>query len=351
MEMLLNRRSFLKLASFFGVALSATSVFPSNLSKKETSQQSDIVDVHHHILPQVYRKALEKMGITSAGGVPFPSWNAERSLVVMDSNGISTAITSISAPGVYFGNSEFSRDLARQCNEFSANLVKDNPKRFGGFAVLPLPDVMAALKELEYSLDVLKLDGIVLLTNVEGHYLGDPKFNDLFFELNRRKAIVYVHPTVPFQEKFPKMNIPPSLFEFVFDTTRAISNLILNNTPEHFPEIRFIFSHAGGTAPYLAWKISLLDYSRGDYRINAIDQLKKFYYDTALSASPYALRSLEELVDSSHIVFGSDFPFAPEFLTSASISGLKEYDGFDEKKLKAIYRATALNMFPRLITK
>jgi len=164
----------------------------------------------------------------------------------MDRNGIATAITSIFSPGVYFGDSRFSRDLAKRCNEFSANLIRDNIGRFGGFAVLPLPDVKAALRELEYALDILKLDGVVLLTNVDGHYLGTSKFDELYSELKRRKAIVYVHPTVPSKGKFPKMSMPPGIIEFVFDTTMAISNLILNKTLRRFPNIRFIVSHAGG---------------------------------------------------------------------------------------------------------
>jgi len=182
MTMPINRRTFLKLASIFGLSLSSSAIISCNISKKLLPQQPDRIDVHHHILPPVYISALAKIGITSAGDVPFPNWNAQQSLDVMDRNGIATAITSISSPGVYFGDSEFSGDLAKRCNEFSANLVRENQKRFGGFAVLPLPDVKAALRELEYALDVLKLDGVVLLTNVDGHYLGTPKIERMHFD-------------------------------------------------------------------------------------------------------------------------------------------------------------------------
>ena len=343
-----NRRSFLKLASICGLFFSSNAVLAGIFSHRNIRPQPDRIDIHHHILPSVYTSALAKIGITSAGGVPLPNWNAQKSLDVMDRNGIATAITSISAPGIYFGDFEFSKDLAKRCNEFSADLISDNKMRFGGFAVLPLPDVKAAVNELEYALDVLKLDGVVLLSNVDGHYLGTSKFDDLYSELNRRKAIVYIHPTVPANGKFPKMQIPTSVEEFVFDTTRAISSLILNKTLKRFPKIRFIVSHAGGTAPYIAWRMSLLDYR---VHTDTINDLKRLYYDTALSASPYALRSLQELVNPSHILFGSDYPFAPEIITRMTISGLNTFNGFDDKQLRGINRENAIDLFPQFARK
>lgn len=345
--MRVNRRTFLKQATICGMMFSSNAVFATSCSMTKT-QPPVRIDVHHHIVPPVYRSALAKIGITSFGGLPFPNWNAQKSLDVMDIRGIATAITSISAPGIYFGDREFSIDLARQCNEFSANLIRDNETRFGGFAVLPLPDVSAAVKELEYALDILKLDGVVLYSNVDGLYVGASEFDELYSELNRRKAIVFIHPTVPSQGKFPEMDIPPSIMEFVFDTTRAIANLIVNKTIKRYPEIRFIVAHGGGTAPYIAWRISLLDYL---LYTDTINDLKSLYYDTALSASPYALRSLQELVDPSHTLFGSDYPFAPEMAISLTIFGLNSFDGFDEKKLGGINRENALDLFPRFVRK
>lgn len=347
----INRRTFLKLASIIGLSFSSNAVFSGNLSKNQTPPQPHRIDVHHHILPPIYTEALAKIGIVSAGGVSFPHWSAQQSLDVMDRNGIATSLTSISSPGVYFGDITFSRDLARRCNDFSANHVNKHPKRFGAFAVLPLPDVNGALREAEYALDSLKLDGIVLLTNVGGHYLGDTKFDELFYELDRRKAIVYIHPTDPPGENLPKLKLPSSLVEFVFDTTRAITNLIFSGTIERCPNIRFIVSHAGGTAPYLAWRISLFQYKaemQDKVPQGVITYLKRLYYDTALSAAPYALRSLQELVDPSHILFGSDYPFAPESLTSFTIRVLKNYGGFDDRALKAVEQGNALRLFPRL---
>jgi len=328
--------------------LPSNAVFAKSCSEMEIPQQPDRIDVHHHIVPPVYTSALAEIGITSFGGLPFPHWNAQQTLDVMDRNRIATAITSISAPGIYFGDREFSIDLARRCNEFSANLISDNKMRFGGFAVLPLPDVSAAVKELDYALDMLNLDGVVLYSNVAGLYLGTPEFDELYSELNRRKAIVYIHPTVPAEDKFPKMDIPPSIMEFVFDTTRTIANLIVHKTLKRYPDIRFIVSHGGGTAPYIAWRMSLLD-SLLD--TDTINDLKSLYYDTALSASPYALGSLQALTDPAHILFGSDYPFAPEMIISQTIFGLNSFYDFDDEKLRGIKSENALDLFPQFVRK
>ncbi len=297
-------------------------------------------DVHHHIVPPDYISALNSVGITKAAGVPFPMWKVERDLKFMDKTGIAVAITSISSPGIHFGDRDFSRKLARVCNEFSANLVRNNPRRFGSFAVLPLPDVDASLVELKYALDDLKLDGVTLLTSIDGQYLGDPAYNDLYRELNRRKTVVFVHPNTPNTEKLPSLRMPPAMLEFVFDTTRAIANLIYSGTSKQFPDIRFIFSHAGGTAPFLTERISF-----GNQDI--VNSLKKFYYDVAISSNPYALKSLQELVPSSHIVFGSDYPFLPEKLIAANIEGLANYKGFDNETRESIERVNASDLFPR----
>ena len=340
----INRRFFLKQASIWGILFSTHAAFSSSYVNASRPQLDDRIDVHHHILPPIYVLALAKIGIPKLGDIPFPEWSVQKSLDVMDRYGIATAITSIASSGVYFGDSRLPVDLARRCNEFSADLISKNKMRFGAFAVLPLPDVEAALHELEYALDVLKLDGVALLSNMGGHYQGASEFDDLYYELNRREAVVHIHPTVPADDKFPKLGMPESIIEFVFDTTRAISNLILNRTFERFPGIRFIVAHGGGTAPYIAWRMSMLDMF---YLTNVIKDLKSLYYDTALSASPFALRSLQELVNPSHILFGSDYPFASDLITDMTISGLDTFDGFDNKILRGINRENALTLFPR----
>lgn len=345
----IDRRTFLKTACLFGAATAANAFLPLGAHSNVSTLTSHHIDVHHHIVPSEYVSALAEIGVTGGGGVPFPNWSPQRSLDAMDRNGIATAITSISSPGVYFGDNTFAQDLARRCNEFSANLINEHPTRFGAFAVLPLPDVDRALREAACALDTLKLDGIVLLSNVGGRYLGDPEFDELFDELNRRKAVVYIHPTDPPEGNRSKLQIPSSLIEFVFDTTRAVANLVYSGTLERCPDIRFIIAHAGGTAPYLAWRISLFQYQpAGMLPQGVITYLKRLYYDTALSAVPYALQSLQELVDPSHILFGTDYPFAPESVISFSMKGLKDDESFDDRALKAIAQENALRLFPRL---
>ncbi len=298
------------------------------------------IDVHHHILPPDYMTALAKIQVTKSAGVSFPKWESASSLALMDRQGIEVAITSISAPGIYFGDLNFARDLSRRCNEFSARLIKEHPQRFGAFAVLPLPDVETSLLEVEYALDTLNLDGVGLLSSINGQYLGNPAMNDLLAELNRRRAVAFVHPNAPPDPMLPKTNVPPAIMEFVFDTTRAVANLTFTRALKRYPAIRFIFPHAGGTVPFLAGRISM-----GEQKV--IEYLKTLYFDVALSATPYALRSLQELADPSHILFGSDFPFLPEPLITTMVEGLKNYGGFNAELRTAIERENALALFPR----
>ena len=313
--------------------------------------QEDRIDVHHHLLPPEYLSTLKKRGINEFAGRPFPEWSPEISLSLMDRHGIRTAITSISCPGVYFGDMGLAKDLARMCNEYAAELCKEEDQRWGAFAVLPLPDMDAALAELEYALDTLKLDGVALPASIDNRYLGDPGFNEVFDELNRRKAVVFIHPGVPPGSDVPELDLPHFLVEFVFDTTRAVANLLFSGTLERCSDIRFILAHAGGTVPYLVFRLSLGQFLPGlqeNVPEGVTTYLSRLYYDTALSASPNALRSLQELVDHSHIVFGSDYPFAPELATAITINGLKDYDGCDERELIAINNENALALFPRL---
>jgi predicted TIM-barrel fold metal-dependent hydrolase len=309
------------------------------------------IDVHHHVMPPEYVAAAKQAGIIEGGGVDFPAWSVEAALAFMDQAGIATAISSVSAPGVHFGDDQKARSLARRVNEFSAKLVSDHPARFGGFASLPLPDVDGALRELEYATDTLKLDGVVLMASIGEKYLGDPAFDALFAELNRRKTVAFVHPTVHPSSQRLKLDLPGALVEFVFDTTRAATNLIYSGTMERYPDLRIILSHAGGTVPFVAGRLTLgklvpkLDAKAPQ---GAIAYLKRFYYDTALSANPYALDSLTALVDASQILFGSDFPFLPGPRGVQSARDTDTYVSSDAAVRMAVARDNALALFPRL---
>jgi predicted TIM-barrel fold metal-dependent hydrolase len=223
---------------------------------------------------------------------------------------ISTSVVSISDPGVYFGDTSEAAETARLVNEEGAALIAAGPARWGALASLPLPDVGAALAELEHALDVLELDGVALLSNVDGVYLGDPSLADLYAELDRRRAVVFVHPAVPAQR--PGLVYPPFLFEFTFDTTRAFVNLMYLGVFEAYPAIRWIFAHAGGALPYLAFRLSLGAFNElvaGNVPAGPPSYYARAYYDTALSYAAASMAALREVAPLDHIAFGSDWPF------------------------------------------
>jgi predicted TIM-barrel fold metal-dependent hydrolase len=299
------------------------------------------IDIHHHILPPEYLSSLAKIDIITVDNTNFPPWNPEQSLALMDRQNIAIAVTSISSPGIFFGDIEFTKNLARLCNNYSANLIKKYPNRFGSLAILPLPDIEASLHELEYALDTLKLDGVGMLTNIKGKYIGDPEFEDLFSALDRRNTVVFIHPNSPPEEKLPRLNFPSAVLEYVFDTTRALANLLYNNVFQKYNNIKFVFAHAGGTAPYIAWRITF-----GNKRLSRY--FKDLYYSTALSATRNVFRSLMELVDTSHILFGSDFPFVHEIVVKEMIQEIVNNQDFDLNTRFMIEQKNALTLFPRL---
>ena len=306
------------------------------------------IDVHHHILPPDYVATVgdDRIGPLILAG-RTPEWTPAMSVEAMDRNGIATAITSISAPGLWFGDNEESVRLARICNDYAASIRSDHPGRFGVFACLPLPDVEASLAEIAHALDTLKADGIGLLTSYGDRYPGDAAFQPVFDELNRRRAVVYFHPTnAPCSQCLPE--IPAATLDFPFDTTRAVVSLLYSGTFARCRDIRFIFSHAGGTVPFLAERIARLG-ARPGFREavpnGVLPELERLYYDTALSANWLAFRSLLELVTPDKILFGSDYPFAPEATMTATVQGLIEL-GLDSDMLQGIERDNALALFP-----
>ncbi len=227
-------------------------------------------------------------------------------------------------------------------------MVQAHPGRFGNFAMLPMQDIDGALKEIAYALDVLKADGIGLLTSYGDKWLGHPSFAPIMDELNRRKAILYTHPTLANCCENLLPNVPPTVIEFGTDTTRTIVDIVFSGTAARCPDITFIFSHAGGTMPFLTerlQKMPVLDKSLAAKVPNGVmHELKRFYYDTAWSAHPMALASLMQLVSPSQVLLGSDYPYR----TGAdNVKGLIDY-GFSAADLKLIMRENAMKLMPRL---
>ena len=313
-----------------------------------TDRAPTLIDVHHHILPPVYVRTLgERLGIQGLFG--SASWDVSKSLEFMDRNSIATAITSISGPGFWFGNAEETRTLVRACNEFAATLQRDHPDRFGVFASLPLPDVDASLREIEYVSSALSVDGINLYTNYGGTYPGDDQLQPIFEELNRRKAVVFFHPNEPAYGRFPK-NIPLPTLEYPFETTRAITGLLFGGTFATCRDIRFIFPHAGGTLPYLAERVARLSANpEFEKKVpeGVIPELKRLYFDVAISVNRIAFGSLLQLIEPTKALFGSDYPHAGEATMAATVNGLHEL-GLAPDVVRGIQRENAARLFPRL---
>ncbi len=308
------------------------------------------IDVHHHIVPLPLRQEMERRGLREVAGAPLPVWSESGSLDVMGATEIASALLSVSAPGVHFGNDAAAITLARACNEFTADVVQRQPERLGMLAVLPMPLTEASCVEAIYALEELKADGVVLLGSVQGHFLGDQRFEELMVELDKRKAIVFLHPNLHPTTDSIGLEIPEFVIEFLCDTTRASLNLILCGVTERYPGINWILAHAGGFLPYIAWRASILN-SFKRYEDNLKDgvlgNIQKYYYDTALSPASYPMAALGQLVDPSHILFGSDFPFAPAPMTGVQTRAWYALELWTEETRLGVERKNALNLFPR----
>jgi 6-methylsalicylate decarboxylase len=303
------------------------------------------IDVHHHYLPPVQAKAFADSHLGNA-----PKWSAQLSLDDMDKAGVQTSVLSLVQPGVWFadGSVEASRKLARACNDYGAQLRKDYPGRFGLFAAIPLPDIEGSLREIEYALDVLKADGIGLYTSYAGKYLGDAAFVPVFEELNRRKAVVYTHPVSPACCSTMIAGVQDGTVEYASDTTRTIASLIFGDGGTAFrcPDIRFIWSHSGGTLPFLIGRFIRQTAVKKDPRMpdGPVPVVKRFYYEIAQGNLPGQFAALLKLVPVSQLMFGSDYPYREGI---EAVEGLNDYPFSDADRV-SINRETALRLMPRL---
>ncbi len=284
------------------------------------------IDAHVHILPADYRAELERRSLMPPG---IPPWSPELVEALMERHDIDAAVLSLAPPGVFFGDQVLANELARLVNERTAQFVATAPDRFAGLAVLPLPDVDAALAELRHALDVLGLDGVGLLSNVAGAYPGAAEWDPLFDELERRLSYVFLHPTMP-PHALPLAEHPVWLYEFPFDTTRAVVNLIYSGTLERCPSVRLQVAHLGGTAPFLAHRLGSLAAREPEQAAaapaGALANLRRLYYDTGLSNNAVALASTLLVADPDRVLFGSDWPYADLPDAGDPAPGLAELD-------------------------
>ncbi len=336
----LGRRDFLAggiAALGLGVAGNASIVPNAQAQGSKTK-----VDVHHHFLPPEHREALSKH---KAGA---PKWSVQMSLDDMDKSGIGTSVLSQVQPGTWWGDNEESRKLSRQINEHGARIVRDHPGRFGLFATITPPDTDGALKEIEYAFDTLKADGIGLLTSYQGKYLGDESFAPVYAELNRRKAVIYVHPLTPNCCNNTVPGIPPGSIEYATDSTRTIANLVFSGMSQKYPDIRWIFSHSGGTLPFLTARFVRQQIVQKHPHLpnGPIPEFQKFYYELAQGNTKAQLFALLEMVKSSQLLYGTDFPYRDGGEVNGGIANWK----FDAAELRAIESATAKRLLPNLKT-
>lgn len=336
---MLNRRQFLDRLAFAGAA----GLLPRN-SFAAVPDSAQLIDVHHHFYPPAFVTALEAANQNLAAA---RQWMPARSLEDMDKAGVSTAMLSITTPGVTFLKGADASRLARQCNEYAARIASDHPGRFGNFAILPWPDADSSLKEIEYSLDTLKADGIGMLTSYGDKWFGDPYFAPIFEELNRRKAVIYTHPTSADCCRNALSGIPDTAIEYGTDTSRAIVRTVFSGASTKYPDIRMVFSHGGGTMPFLIERLTSLaktpQYASKlpkGYEAEAA----RFYYDTAQASNAAAMGALRKVVPVSQIVFGTDYPFR----TSADhVKNLKDCGVFSAAEIRAIHRDNPLKLLRR----
>lgn len=309
------------------------------------------VDLHHHVIPAFYWEASNEDG-NAAGGITPPRWSLDGAIAYLDEAGIDVAVPSISTPGVHFGDDAAARTLAREVNEYLAGVKHDRPDRFGAFATLPLPDIDGTLDQITYALDVLALDGVSIFTNADGTYLGDSRFDPIFAELQRRSALVFVHPAASPDPIAHTLGLPDSLLDYPVDTSRAIAKLHYSNTFARTPDIKYVFVHAGGTIPFLASRFAIVDemdvipgaQERGAFA----DALPRLYWDTASAFSDPVLHMLRSVAGLGNVMFGTDYPYPRDAISIGGLRQLQNTGELDDGERHAVLGGSAARLIPRL---
>jgi len=309
------------------------------------------VDIHQHVIPDFYWDASNEDG-NAAGGITPPRWSLDGAIAYLDEAGIDVAVPSISTPGVHFGDDAAARTLARQVNEYLAGIKHDRPDRFGAFAALPLPDVEGSLEQIAYALDVLELDGVSIFTNAGGTYLGDSRFDPIFTELQRRRAVVFVHPTASPDPIAHTLGLPDTLLDYPVDTSRAIAKLHYSNTFARTPDVKYVFVHAGGTIPFLASRFAIVDemdvipgaQERGTFA----DALPRLHWDTASAFSDPVLHMLRSVTGLGNVMFGTDYPYPRDAISIGGLRQIQNTAELDDGERHAVLGRSAARLIPRL---
>jgi predicted TIM-barrel fold metal-dependent hydrolase len=309
------------------------------------------IDVHAHFLPPFYRDALIAAGLDHPDGMPaIPDWSEQEALNMMDSLDIRAAVLSISSPGVHFGDDKMAKALSRRLNEEGTRLRQAHPGRFGLFAATPLPNVEMAIEEAIYAMDVLGAEGVGVESNHHGIYHGDAKFDPFYAELNKRKAAMFIHPTSPCCAGCQALSLgfPRPMGEFMFETTRTVTNLILSGVTTRFPDIRVVVPHAVAALPVLAARIEgLAPFIMPGKEVPSMKaEMRKIYFDTAGEPLPELMGALLQIADPRRLLYGSDWPFTPIETVQNAAMQLDQTTLFDETLRQAIMTDNSLTLFP-----
>ena len=301
------------------------------------------IDTHQHVVPPGYARWLRDQG----WHLPVPEWTADHAMATMDRHGIETALLSVTTPGLYLAENVEARRMARQVNEFAAEQARSYPDRFGFFATLTLPDVEGAVAEAAYALDELNADGVVLLANAGGRYLGDPVFRPLYQALDERGAVLFIHPTFPAaQGPAAAIGDPRSDVDLLAETTRSAVDLIASGVLAACTRLRVILAHAGGYLPYMAHRIAPMCAPDGGYQ-GGLEVVRRFYFDVALSSGAATLAALMAFARSGHVLFGTDWPYATPAVMEHFLAEFSRYPFLADQR-DAVARTAAEGLFPRL---
>jgi 6-methylsalicylate decarboxylase len=344
MENGLRRRDILVATAAVAAALAT----PATETDAAPAKKPYRVDLHHHIIPPKWVDEARAHKPDNTWGPNIVGWTPAIAIEQMDRYSVAYAVTELGLPGVWWAPPQDSARLARYCNDYAAQMARDYPGRFGMFATVPLPHVDETLKEIAYACDTLHADGIGLITDYGDKWLGDASFAPVWQELNRRKAVMHVHPTVPNCCIGLIPDVPAATEEYLFDTARAITSLLFSGTLSRYPDMRFIFSHAGGAFPGLSGRItrsaSLAPKIKARLPNGPDAEIAKLYFDVATSVNPVTFGALRRWTSIDRIVLGTDLPYVPmeETVTRLDRAGLSAKD------LRRINTSNALALFPQL---